>query len=596
MRINSSFLARRQSGLALIIIMLFVAISLTVFASVMYWVSSNAKVTLRNNLYNESQAAAESATENALASMMRDFSYQTLDVTGNSYKTVVPTQTGWPIQFQFTDLAGQPGQISVAIGFSTWQTLDSEFSGLSGYVNNCTNTAVARPLNQGITMKAAVRQVIQLADVPLFQYAIFYNMDMELNPGASMTVNGRVHSNNNIWTTGSSSGSPLYYGSSVDASGAIKYMRDPLDDQATRSGNVIFENTNYPTGIAGSDTLTLPLGVTNDADTAESILKPPPTALSAPNAAAYYPTGQVYLYNGADLIVSNSSSGKLSLYYDDKENATKLTAIPPDAGSGYSFVTNASFYDYREGKTVSAVQVDVAKLNTWISKTGTNGGSTINTTINTDKTHPISSIYVISSVPMTSSKLPAVRMVNGQELPSAGLTVATALPLYVKGNYNTTTNGINFSTALGSTTNGNTRPAALMGDSLTILSTNWNDANTSATALSSRTPVNTTINAATMEGIVPSDGTHYSGGVENFMRLLENWSSSTTLTYNGSIVVMFKSQYATNFWQTTGNYYNAPNRAWGFDVNFSKGENYLPPLSPQAQYVIRASWATIAPP
>ena len=594
MRIISPSVARRQSGLALIIIMMFLGVSLIVFASIMYWISSNAKITLRNNLYNQTQAAAESATENALASMMRDFSFQNLQAA-SSY-TTPPSQTNWAIPFQFSDLNHNSNQISVSIGLSAWQVLDSQYYGLAGYVNNCTNTAVATPLNQGQTMSAAVQQVIQLANVPLFQFAIFYNMDMELNPGASMTVNGRVHSNNNIWTTGAGSGgSTLNYSSSVDASGAVTLKRNPLDNQGTRTGNVVFADPNAP--ITNSDSLTMPLGVTNTPDIVRSILGPPPSALTVPTPAAYYPTGQVYLYNGADVIISNSTSGKLSLYYDDQFNATPLTPIPPDSGANYSFVTNVSFYDYREGKTVSAVQVDVAKMNSWINNSTTNGGSTINTTVRNDKSHPINSVYVINSVPITSSTLPAVRMVNGQQLPTAGLTVATALPLYVKGDYNITTNGTSFARTLGSTTNGNTVPAALMADAITVLSTNWSDTYSNGTSLGSRAqpPAMTTINAATMEGIVPSDGTHYSGGVENFLRLLEDWSSKT-LTYNGSIVVMFKSQYATNFWQATGNYYNAPTRQWGFDVNFSKGENYLPPLSPRAQYVIRASWATIAPP
>jgi hypothetical protein len=79
--------------------------------------------------------------------------------------------------------------------------------------------------------------------------------------------------------------------------------------------------------------------------------------------------------------------------------------------------------------------------------------------------------------------------------------------------------------------------------------------------------------------------------VENFLRLLENWSGST-LWYNGSIVVMFPSQYATNYWQAPGSspdYYNVPTRKWAFDTNF---ENYLnlPPMTPTSQAVIRATW------
>jgi len=70
----------------------------------------------------------------------------------------------------------------------------------------------------------------------------------------------------------------------------------------------------------------------------------------------------------------------------------------------------------------------------------------------------------------------------------------------------------------------------------------------------------------------------YSGGVENSLRMLENWSSQT-LTYNGSIVVLCSSRYATNCWRETGEYYTAPTPHWAFDWNF---QNYgkLPPLTP----------------
>jgi len=68
-----------------------------------------------------------------------------------------------------------------------------------------------------------------------------------------------------------------------------------------------------------------------------------------------------------------------------------------------------------------------------------------------------------------------------------------------------------------------------------------------------------------------------------------NPNKSGVLTYNGSIVVLFSSIYATNFWQPTGNYYDAPNRQWGFDVNFTR-QNRLPPMTPQVRAVVRQFW------
>jgi hypothetical protein len=253
----------------------------------------------------------------------------------------------------------------------------------------------------------------------------------------------------------------------------------------------------------------------------------------------------------------------------------------------YSFATNVTFYDYRESKTVQAVQLDVGKLNTWL--TTSTSGQSFNSKNNsgiTSKGHLIDGVYIYNSVPSTGSQLPSVRLVDGQQLPAGGLSVATPFPVYVMGNYNTTTNGTRYSTTLGDTTN--THPAAIMGDAVTILSTNWSDSYTASTTLNSRNlPVSTTINAACLEGIVPSNGTQYSGGVENFLRLLENWGN-VTLNYNGSIVVLFQSQYATGFWN--GNYYGVPTRRWGFDSNFNS-QNGLPPMTPQVRAIVRKNWA-----
>ncbi len=207
------------------------------------------------------------------------------------------------------------------------------------------------------------------------------------------------------------------------------------------------------------------------------------------------------------------------------------------------------------------------------------------------KGHPIDSIFVYTKVPATTTQLPAVRVANGQQLPSHwGLTVATPFPVYVLGNYNIQTNAGGSQSVL-TTNTAYTWPAALMGDSITILSTSWSDSNVGKLPSTSG---NTTVNAACFEGIVPSitlpgPTKQYSGGLENFLRLLEGWSS--TLCYNGSIVVMFPSIYATNYWQVTGNYYNPPTRQWGFDANFTRSSG-MPPCAPQAKAIIRGNWVT----
>lgn len=441
---------------------------------------------------------------------------------------------------------------------------------------------------------------------PVFEFAVFYNMDLEVNPGAAMTINGLVHVNGNLWTTGSSPSSPLTYSDLVDASGTIYFQPSTNDSLSYSPGGVIFTvTTNNPLNRVGQ--LFIRAGTNASVG---GILGLPPAKLSVPTISAYSPTGQVYLYNSADLIITNSPGGtNLTVLYDNQYVSPNLTPVVPDmmivtnykSGGAtkyvtnfvYSFVTNATFYDYRESDTVQAIQLNVSNLVVWltndISILGTNRGGAqynfLNTTGSASKGHGINSIYIYNSVPLSTTTLPAVRVVNGAQLPPAGLTVATAQPLYVKGNYNVqTNNGGTQALTLGSTINGATVPAALMGDAITVLSSGWRDSYNQATSLGLRSAQNTTINAACIAGIVPSftdsGGTrHYSGGLENYFRLLESWSGDA-LTYNGSFAVMYPSQYATNLWISSGTYYNPPIRNWGFDVNFSKGQAYLPPLTP----------------
>jgi len=631
---------KQTEGYALLITMVFLGVTLMVFASMMYWITSNATQTTRNNLFNTTEAVAEGTAETAMSQMDRDFLYQSLNNV-STYEALIPGQTNasgtsWPIKYKLTN--------NVTITPLNWSTnwtklYSSQFDGLYAYVAQCAVVATATPLNQGYNnLSATVTEQFQLASIPVFQFGVFYNMDLDIIPGATFTMAGKVFANGYIWMC---PGAASYFSNSVSATLSVTNADDP-DDQQDKSPNASFVHYATLTGgnpLSGVDSLTLPVAgsTSNNQTNTEAILNLPPAGQIIPADAAYNSTNQVYLYNEADLIISNSATGingnsgygsNISVYYSaDKSRSPRLTLITNDImaitgytyktnGSGvvtikgtnyycgYSFVTNVTFYDFRESATVQAVQIDVSKFNLWYTNQATratnfvagypwnleNGGSD---GAHGDKGHPIDSIYVYNSVPITSSQLPSVRVVNGATLPSAyGLTVATAFPIYVLGNYNVQTNGSH--SDIGKADTAYTYPAALMGDSITILSSSWNDNGSNYIAGGSeklRVPVSTTVNAACLEGIVQSckdsSGKHYSGGLENFLRLEENWGG--TLTYNGSIVVMFPSIYATNYWQVTGAYYSAPTRKWGFDANF-QNQAKLPPLTPQVKQIVRGEF------
>ncbi|HEX4120052.1 MAG TPA: hypothetical protein VH619_05430 [Verrucomicrobiae bacterium] len=191
---------------------------------------------------------------------------------------------------------------------------------------------------------------------------------------------------------------------------------------------------------------------------------------------------------------------------------------------------------------------------------------------------------------------PGVVLTNGSTLPPNGLSVVTPDPAYISGNWNVSTDAVHMLSAQ-TTNTAYTYPSAIYADAVTILSPAWNPNNATATLTGSqRNATVDTVNAAILTGIVPSDGAFFSGGVENFVRFQENWSG-VSFYYNGSMVEMFTSQIAYQSYQQEGapaNIYNAPNRYWAFDNNFSNPAK-LPPLTPSALYMVRAQWTSLPP-
>jgi len=680
MKITIKPARRGKRGYALIITFVFLFVTIMTLAGMWAWTATNSGLTQRNNTFNQSAGAAEAATEIVFSQMDRDFVYGNLN-TSDYYKTNIPDVSNanlWPVSYTFSATNGSTGQISVTIGTTNFEVLNSQYAGLSGIAQDCTITAIATPSGQRYNVPATVTQTFQAAIIPIFQFAIFYNLNLEMAPGQPLTVAGPVFCNQNIWE----GSADLHFSSTVQAVGTNNTTSaDPFNPVYT-NGSAAFAGpttsysgtplANFSLGAPSSQNnpLVMPIGGSTNSNptNVEAILNIPPAGLGAAplgSGIAYNPTNQIYLYNESDLIISNANYGtngyatgaalgtsvdfrtNFTVWFQDQKNSPNyMTIVQNDlillkctTGNftnkathkgglnitnfattnilyeGYSFLTNVSYYDYRESATVQAVQIDIAKFNIWLTndittnQVSTNGimntaqGYALNHQLGGHVGHGFRSIYVYNSVPFTSTQLPAVRLSNGSVLPGAnpGLTVSTPQPLYIYGNYNVQTN-IGGTSDAGLNSTAHTYPAAVLADAVTILSTNWSDSYTNEEPTGTHGPGDTTINAAALEGIVPtvSGATtaatgYYSGGVENFLRLLEDWGSNVSghsgnavLTYNGSIVVMFPSVYATNFWGNSS-YYGVPTRHWAFDLNFETAAG-LPPLSPSSRALIRNNW------
>jgi len=244
-----------------------------------------------------------------------------------------------------------------------------------------------------------------------------------------------------------------------------------------------------------------------------------------------------------------------------------------------------ALYDKRENSAVKITNVSVAQIiSNMVSLSGWTGLVYItdlgSTTYNSDGTvnrAGTSAPVTVNGVTSWTTKR-ALRLVAGSALPTGGLTIVSDNPIYIQGDYNTSSNGSAPPSNSGTYTDPDAgtyvrKPAAVIGDAVTILSNSWQDSNSSNSTITNRTASNTTVNAAIVAGIVPSSSAGYSGGGENFVRLLEDWHSNSLCLY-GSLVELFSSNQAIGRWNGDNSTVYVPPGTSKFyydDVTFSSG-------------------------
>ena len=230
--------------------------------------------------------------------------------------------------------------------------------------------------------------------------------------------------------------------------------------------------------------------------------------------------------------------------------------------------------------------------------------------------------------------LPCVRIRNGSD-PGTDLSIVTDLPVYVEGDFNTN--------PVGTDSDGEPeyRSTLIAGDRVTMLSNNWQDGNylpcvtgmggghqvrmvdnngkmirydnggTLSTPLASawvvgmndprRDAKTTTLNSILMTGIFPTvlfpgetnTEKGYSGGLENILRYLEDWTGEES-RFHGSIICLWDTQKIDRTWESptrsangSGVYYHAPKRVWGYS-------RMTPPGMPGFFAVREATWERVA--
>ncbi len=401
---------------------------------------------------------------------------------------------------------------------------------------------------------AKVRRVFEKKFDEPFTYAIFYHDDLELQPASTLTITGPIQTNAN-----------LYIGTSA-------FVAAPPTVTYPTSGRVTY-STSYVNGASPSDPLhssfSIPSTPSNEppamqasylpygwdpnltgSNTGYHALIERPTASPSPD-----PVASTRFYNQADYRVLIDINNNVTM--------TNKSGAAVTSGPDYNVITRAMTFDeaivdVREGGVVRITSVDVGS----ISKNCTLG------MIYFSDTSAGTSATFVANGSVVSTPRRGIRLKKCASIyPAAGLTFVAENPVYIQGDLNTgssppSNKGIYSSPTVSGYTK---KPVAVVGDSINLLSNGWSDLTSTALRIAS----NTTVNAALVSGIVASDGTHYSGGAEHFIRLLENWNGKS-FTYYGSMVELWKSQQATGFWTGSSSVYTAPTDInWFYDTNLA---------------------------
>jgi hypothetical protein len=508
--------------------------------------TTSMEVDIAGNEYNHLNSfyAAEAALEKASAELAA--SYKSTAFPPSPLPSGTLTLGNYTVAYQ-----------TVSLGPATQKNLiNGAYKGLYALATEYEITATATA--DGTETAATLQQVVESDLVPLFQFAVFYEEDLEIAPGPPMTLGGRVHTNADLYLQ---AGNSLRIDSYTTAAGNIIHGPKPGSGAATTSGDVQIMDRNgvYQDMYQGGSWLD-----SNDPDwVAESISRwggmvedkeHGMTQLNLPVVSSGVPediiataadSPQDSYENKADIKIIDG----VALYQVSEDTWIDVTADLQTEGS----LTGTTFYDAHQQQWVDSWDIDMS--------------------IFKDSPYfpPNGIMYTSNSL---GGNLPATRLTSASDL-GRGFTLCSKNSIYIQGDYNTV----------------DKKPSAIMTDALTILSNSWDDSQ-SDQALSSRTASETTVNCSYMTGNqnTGEGGSAYNGGFENLPRFLEKWTN-VDFNWTGSAVDLWLSQEATSPW-SYGSYYTAPNRNWAFDTDLLDPNN-IPPGTPLISIFQKTSWREI---
>lgn len=515
-----------------------------------------------------------------------------------------------------------------------WTSTDA--SGIQTYITQYKIDATAAA--NGYTTTAS--RLVNAEATPIFQFAVFYTNDLEILPGANMTIGGRIHSN-----------ADAYLGSNATLTVNTNYLRtvgeiyrNRKDDPTQSPGTVNIRkwvadpfNASEPSQyfMMKSKSQMASLGVTTTSGYDNAFT----TGYDANGNGSFADSGDWYPWNSGALeywkqptayaggtgntvqtsdhgtteamtpqigsikMYDPTSSGTGGDYVLSSSGPTAGTYVPAPGGPGTG-THNKGFYHSSADLTILELPASAAASGatipgssaSWViqafDKNGANVTGSLTTAISSRQMYDAR-----QAAGTTGTKKVKLIEINMANLNSSGKFPANGLLYAARYGSGTglSAGGVrltNGSTLAGKLTVVSENPiyvkgdynttakkgASVIGDAINLLSNAWNDSKTQGTL-----PVasaSTTYNVAMISGNQNTAGTAYNGGLENLPRFHENWTGKNCNIY-GSFVNTWLSQYATEAWVYGGDRYTAPNRNWYYDTAFNSVAN-LPPFTPMA--------------
>jgi hypothetical protein len=441
---------------------------------------------------------------------------------------------------------------------------------------------------------------VNAQSIPLFQFGVFYEDDLEIHNGPRMDFAGWVHTNGNLYLCSDNT----YFQDIITTPRSVFLDRKPvhvgcngvyINNAATTPVRLTFDSRTQPTSAGFTNAsnssfngrlMTSAMGVT-------PLRLPLPTGMNPielvnPRIAGDPPAVQnVKMAWKADYNITVDLNQLTTPCAPGAMTVVPARPTPdPTPGSDCDQIFQGyrnRFLDGREDIGVDLLDINMGRLMAWID------AAPVARAIN---------IMYISFVNANGADpnrdYPAIRIINGRTL-THPISLATDRPLYIKGNFN----DIGW------------QPASFLADAVTFLSTGWNDGAHAAfvktnssgdmwvyaaiAAGHSSTPCDWAVAGCTVPAFPPptvtSSGPNYGGGLENFPRFLENWSG-VNMHYRGSLVSLFDSRYAALRRWSWRNYYDPPTRDWQFELRF-RDPNNLPPGTPTAGSVTQIAFRPV---